>query len=73
MTVKDFALAAHEPKELTVCISGTSYSLISEYTGKLDDLMIGLLGDYVVDDFHSNEAQKYHIWVKEVPVKAVAV
>lgn len=71
MTVRDFALCAHEPEELNVCMMGTSYSLISDYTGKLDPMMLDFLGDYVVADFHSNEAQKYHIWVKEVPVKAV--
>lgn len=73
MTVKDFALCAHEPEELEVCMMGTSYSLISDYTGKLDPMMLDFLGDYVVEAFHSNEAHKYVVLVKEVPVKAVAV
>lgn len=69
-TVREFALAACEPKSMTVCLSGTSYELISDYTGKVDNIMLGLFGDYVIADFITNEPHKYNVWIKEVPVKA---
>lgn len=71
MTVRDFALAAHEPKELVICMRGTEYSLISNYTEKLDRIMLEVFGDYVVEDFCANEPQKYCLWIREVPVKEV--
>lgn len=71
MTVREFALGAHEPKDLTISLAGTSYSLISDYTGTLDKIMLDVFGDYVIDEFICNEPHKYTAWIKEVPVKAV--
>lgn len=69
MTVKELALAACSPNEVTVCMCGASYSLISDYTGQIDCVMLDLLGDYIVADFKANKPDEYCIWVKEVPVK----
>lgn len=71
MTVRDFALCAHEPEELNVCIGSEEYSLIGENTGKIDKLLLSAFGDYLVKDFHATETKKYTVWVKEVPIKAV--
>lgn len=72
MTVREFALAAYEPVGMEVSMCGATYDLINDYTGHLDELMVGLLGDYVVNDFIANEPRKYTVFVKEVPVKEVS-
>lgn len=73
MTVKEFALAAIDPKALTVFLSGTSYNLLSDYSGKVDSIILDLLGDYIIADFNTNELGKYNVWIKEVPVKKEAI
>lgn len=69
MTVEEFCRAAHEPKELQLCIGGSTYDLISDYTERVDENMMGAFGDIVVDSFICNEPGKYVIWIKEVPVR----
>lgn len=69
MTVKEFALAVCDPKELTICLAGASYSLLNDYNGKVDDILLGVFGDYVVDSIICKDPFKYTGWVKEVPVK----
>ena len=73
MTVKEFALAACDPKELTICLAGASYNLLNNYTGKVDKILLDVFGDYVVDSIICNGAFKYTGWVKEVPVKKEAI
>lgn len=69
MTVREFALAACDPKKLEICLGGASYSLLNSYNGKVDAILLSVFGDYVVDSIICNEAFKYVGWVKEVPVK----
>lgn len=71
MTVREFAESAYEPLGMEVSMCGATYDLMNNYEGGLDKLMIGLFGDYVVNDFIANEPRKYTVFVKEVPVKAV--
>lgn len=70
MTVREFAEAAFEPVSMEVSMCGATYNLINDYDGHLDKLMVGLFGDYVVNDFTSNKPMEYTVFVKEVPVKA---
>lgn len=73
MTVKEFALAVCSPKELTICLAGASYSLLNDYNGEVDKILLDVFGDYVVDSIICNEAFKYTAWIKEVPVKKEAI
>lgn len=72
MTVKDFAKAACKPKKFKVYVCGAEYSLINTYDGGVDEMMLSILGDYIVETFKANEPDDYCVWVLEVPVKKEA-
>lgn len=71
MTVKEFALAAYDPKEIEVFVTQEGYNLVGSNTGKIDPVLLDAIGDYIVEDFKANEPDKYVVWVKTVPVKKV--
>lgn len=45
--------------------------MISNYTERLDPIMLEVFGDYAIEDFICSPENSYTVWIKEVPVKEV--
>jgi len=69
MTVREFALGAINPEEMSVLVGGESYDLVSEDSGKINSRLLDMLGDYIIEDYKANEPDRYSVWVLMKPVK----